>query len=130
MACRGKVRSISLLRRSRKTEWKLTWLGGTKIEEAVPQQVPYIQLDPASHHVSGSGGCNRLMGAYELAGDHLRFTQMAMTRMACIHGSETEGAFVKALDQVTMWKISAGKLWLMNADQHVVAKFSGVTPES
>jgi heat shock protein HslJ len=113
-----------------KTEWKLIWLGKTKIEAGTPQQMPYIQLDPESHRVSGSGGCNRLMGGYELTGDHLRFTQMAMTRMACIHGGDTESAFVTALDQVTTWKNSGGKLLLMDADQHVVAKFSPYKPES
>jgi heat shock protein HslJ len=113
-----------------KTEWKLTWLGGTKIEAGTPQQMPYLQLDPDSHRVSGSGGCNRLAGSYEVSGDHLKFTQIAMTRMACIHGGDTEGAFVKALDQVAAWKVSGGKLLLMDADQHVVAKFSGIQPES
>jgi heat shock protein HslJ len=113
-----------------KTEWKLTWLGSTKIEAGIPQQMPYIQLDPDSHRVSGSGGCNRLSGGYDLSGDHLKFTQMAMTRMACIHGGTTESAFVNALDQVTTWKVSGGKLLLMDADQHVVAKFSPFTPES
>ena len=113
-----------------KTEWKLIWLGSTKIEAGTPQQMAYIQLDPESHRVSGSGGCNRLAGGYELTGDHLRFTQMAMTRMACIHGGNTESAFAKALDQVTSWKITKGQLLLMDADQHLVAKFSAYTPES
>lgn len=113
-----------------KTEWMLTWLAGTKIELGTPQQVPYIQLDPESHRVSGSGGCNRLMGGYDLAGDHLKFTQMAMTRMACLHGGDTETAFSKAIDQVREWMISKGKLLLLDADHHVVAKFTPVTPES
>lgn len=113
-----------------KTEWKLIWLSGTKIEAGTPQQMPYIQLDPESHRVSGSGGCNRLMGGYELTGDHLKFSQMAMTRMACIHGGDTESNFAKALDQVTQWKIAKGTLLLMDADQHVVAKFSAYTPET
>lgn len=113
-----------------KTEWRLMWLSGTKIESGTPQQMPYFQLDPESHRVSGSGGCNRLMGGYELAGDHLKFTQMAMTRMACIHGADTETNFSKALDQVTQWRISKGKLLLMDAEQHVLAKFSPYKPES
>ena len=113
-----------------KTEWRLVWLSRTKIEAGTPQQMPYFQLDPDGHRVSGSGGCNRLMGGYELAGDHLKFTQMAMTRMACIHGGDTEGNFSKALDQVTQWRIVKGKLLLMDADQHVVAKFSPYKPES
>ena len=113
-----------------KTEWRLVWLSRTKIEAGTPQQMPYFQLDPDSHRVSGSGGCNRLMGSYEVAGDHLKFTQMAMTRMACIHGGDTETNFSKALDQVTQWRIVKGKLLLMDADQHVVAKFSPYKPES
>ena len=113
-----------------KTEWRLIWLSGAKIDIGAPMQIPYIQLDPQSHRVSGSGGCNRLMGGYELSGDHLKFTQMAMTRMACLHGGDTESSFVKALDQVTSWKIVGDKLLLMDAGQHVLAKFSGVTPES
>ena len=112
-----------------KTEWKLVWLGGAKIDIGAPLQIPYIQLDPDSHRVSGSGGCNRLMGGYELAGDHLKFTQMAITRMACLHGGDTESNFVKALSQVTSWKAAGDKLLLLDADQHVLAKFSGVTPE-
>lgn len=112
-----------------KTEWKLVWLGSTKIESGTPQQAPYIQLDSESHRVSGSGGCNRLMGGYELEGNHLKFTQMAITRMACMHGGNTEDAFIKALNDVTSWKMLGGKLLLMDANQQVVAKFSGVTPE-
>jgi len=113
-----------------KTEWRLIWLSGAKIEEAAPQQAPYIQLDSDSHRVSGSGGCNRLMGGYELAGDHLKFTRMAMTRMACAHGGYTEAAFAKALDHVTSWKIVKGKLLLFDVDLRVLAKFVAYTPES
>lgn len=113
-----------------RTEWKLVWLPGTKLETATPHQMPYIQLDPASQRVSGSGGCNRLMGGYELSGASLRFTQMAITRMACLHGGNTESNFVQALNEAKTWKIVEARLWLMDADQHVVAKFSAVTPES
>ena len=112
-----------------KTQWKLVWLPGTKIETATPRQLPYIQLDPESHRVSGSGGCNRLAGGYELSGGNLQFTQMAMTRMACLHGGDTESSFVNALNETKAWKIVGGKLLLIDADGHVVAKFSPVPPE-
>lgn len=113
-----------------KTQWRLIWLGGTKIESGTPQQMPYIQLDPDSHHVSGLGGCNRLMGSYELDGKQLRFTQMAMTRMACLRGGETETSFSQALNEVKGWKIVGRRLWLLDADDHVVAKFSAAPPVS
>ena len=113
-----------------KTQWKLTWLGGTKIESMSPDQFPYIELDPDNHRVSGSGGCNRLMGGYEVEGDHLRFTQMAMSRMACIRGGETEDAFAKALNQTREWMISRETLLLLDANHRPVAKFSPVTQEA
>jgi heat shock protein HslJ len=113
-----------------KTQWKLLWVSGAKIDTATPRQLPYFQLDPESHRVSGSGGCNRLTGGYELSGASLRFTQMAMTRMACLHGGDTESHFVQALDEAKTWKIVSGRLLLIDADQHVVAKFSAYTPET
>ena len=112
-----------------KTQWKLVWVAGAKIETATPRQLPYIQLDPEGRRVSGSGGCNRLMGTYELSGGNLQFTQMAMTRMACLHGGDTESSFVTALNEVKAWKIVGSKLLLMDADGHVVAKFAAVPPE-
>ena len=34
-------------------------------------------------HASGSGGCNRFAGSYELEGERLWFKALASTRMAC-----------------------------------------------
>jgi putative lipoprotein len=105
-----------------KTHWKLTWLSGAKVDpDAV--RPPYLEFDPQTHRMSGSGGCNRLMGGYDLEGDQLRLTQTARTMMACLHGGETEDAFVKALDQVREWQVSGTTLRLLDADRHVVARF-------
>ena len=37
----------------------------------------------ADGHASGSGGCNRFAGGYELEGERLSFQPLASTRMAC-----------------------------------------------
>jgi copper homeostasis protein (lipoprotein) len=50
--------------------------------------------------VSGSGGCNRFTGSYELNGERLTFGETAGTMMACIEGMETEKEFFAALKQV------------------------------
>jgi copper homeostasis protein (lipoprotein) len=76
------------------TAWKLVELGGKPVT-GTPKEA-YIQLDPASHRVSGSGGCNRLMGSYTTNGDQLQFGQMAGTRMACAQGMDTEHEFLQA----------------------------------
>ncbi len=103
------------------TAWKLLELGGKAVTET-PKEA-YIQFDPTSHRVSGSSGCNRLMGSYTTKGDQLQFSQMAGTMMACAQGMDSEHAFLQALSRVKKWKISDGKLELFDSDSKMLAKF-------
>src|SRR5271166_1865829 len=59
------------------TYWKLTVLRGASVETVDPQHEAHLILDPKEQRVSGSSGCNRLIGAYTLTGDRLSFGQMA-----------------------------------------------------
>ncbi len=108
------------------TEWKLTDLAGAPVKSASQQAEAYLVLNSENHRVSGSGGCNRLMGSYELDGDRLIFNQMASTMMACIKGMDTEKKFLDALDRVKTWKISEQQLSLSDAGGKVIARFSAV----
>jgi copper homeostasis protein (lipoprotein) len=105
------------------TYWKLTRLGGTPVTVASRQREPHVILKPESRRVGGSGGCNRLVGSYELQGDRLTFGQMAGTRMACPEGSDTEQAFLEALRHVHTWKITGQHLELFDAAGTPVARF-------
>jgi putative lipoprotein len=105
------------------TYWKLTNLGKAMVSIASQQKEPYFILKSETRRVSGSGGCNRLMGSYELSGDHLKFRQMAGTLMACSEGMETEKAFLQALGQVNTWKITDQKLTLFDATGNLIACF-------
>ena len=105
------------------TYWKLTRLGDAPVTAASQQREPHFILNPESRHVSGSGGCNRLGGSYELHGDRLTFGQMAGTMMACPEGSDTEQAFLEALRQVHTWKITGQHLELFDTAGHQVARF-------
>jgi heat shock protein HslJ len=60
--------------------------------------------------VAGSGGCNNLMGGFELDGDRLRFARVASTMMACPEGMEQERAFLAALEQLARWHIAGAAL--------------------
>jgi hypothetical protein len=73
--------------------------------------------------VSGSSGCNRLMGGYRVEGEALTFDQLAGTRMACAEGMETEKAFLDALARVARWRISGDKLELLDAGGRLLATF-------
>ncbi len=103
--------------------WKLTRLGDTAVIMAPQQREPHIIFNSKSRRVSGSGGCNRLMGSYELSGDTLTFGQMGSTMMACPQGMETEKAFLDALKQVNKWKIVGQHLELFDAEGKLVARF-------
>jgi heat shock protein HslJ len=72
---------------------------------------------------TGSGGCNRMTGSYELSGDRLSLGQMAGTLMACTEGMETERAFLDALGRVKGWRIAGQQLELLDAAGNMVARF-------
>jgi heat shock protein HslJ len=108
------------------TNWKLTDLAGAPVKSASHEQEAYFVLNSENHRVSGSGGCNRIMGSYELSGDHLTFSQMASTMMACIKGMDTEKTFLDALGRVKTWKIAGQQLLLSDAEGKVSARFAAV----
>jgi heat shock protein HslJ len=115
-----------------KTDWRLIRLGDATVTAADPQRTPNLVLDPVSHRVSGSGGCNRLSGGYELKGERLTFGRMASTMMACVSGMETEQKFLAALGQVKKWRVAGRQLELMDDSGAVVAVLEAAgakTPE-
>jgi len=103
------------------TYWKLTRLGKVAVSMAPQQSEPHLVLTSESHRVSGSGGCNRLMGSYQLHGDELTFSHMASTMMACPEGMDTEKALLNALEEVKTWKVTQRKLELFDIDGNAVA---------
>jgi len=105
------------------TYWKLTRLGNTAVTIASKQQEPHFILNSQLRRVSGSGGCNRMTGSYDLNGHHLVFSQMAATMMACTQGMETEAAFLEALNRVAAWKITGQKLELYDGSGNAIASF-------
>ncbi|CAL1240248.1 conserved exported protein of unknown function [Candidatus Methylocalor cossyra] len=105
------------------TRWKLLELRGKPLDAGEVQQPPHILLDPVEHRVAGSGGCNRLLGGYRLAGERLEFRQLAGTMMACPKGMAFERSFHAALAKVRSWKIVAERLELYDGAGTVVARF-------
>ena len=98
------------------TTWSLSRIGTTSISAAAVQQQPHLILDAGAKRVSGSSGCNRFTGTYELDGDRIAFGRMAGTRMACSRGMDIEQAFLAALEQAKAWNIAMGKLVLFDSN--------------
>lgn len=111
----------------RNTYWKLVRLEGAPVPVAEGQTEPHLILASDELRVSGSGGCNRVMGSFELDGDRIRFNQVASTMMACADGMDIEQRFLKSLESVERLRISGSHLDVLDAGGAVVARFEAVT---
>jgi heat shock protein HslJ len=107
--------------------WKLVELNGKPVTTPDNQHEAHIILrggqPPA---LSGSGGCNRLMGSYTLAGDTITFGRAAMTMMACPEGMDTEQAFIAVLEGTKHWHIDGSQLLLLDDAGKTVVRFEVV----
>jgi heat shock protein HslJ len=98
-------------------------------EQARPAQLEedtreaYLQFQPQGR-VSGSDGCNRFTGTYELAGDRVTFGRMAGTKKACLNPGRTEGPFRDALKNASRFAIAGDPLELFDASGTRLATFA------
>jgi len=80
-----------------------------------PDRPPELELAADSERMSGSGGCNRLMGGYRLKGERLRFSQLASSQMACPQEVMAfEQRYTRALERVRRWNIDKHTLLLQD----------------
>jgi heat shock protein HslJ len=105
------------------TYWKLMHLGDVPVIAGEKQREPHLVLGSQDRRVSGSSGCNRLMGGYALEGETLAFSRLASTRMACAEGMDTEQKFLAALEQVKTWKIVGEHLELFDTGGRLLVRF-------
>lgn len=110
----------------RNTYWKLVALRGKPVVVIKGQREPHLILDAKENRVSGSGGCNNIMGSFELDGDRLGFSQMAGTMMMCPEGMEQEASFVQTLETVARFRIAGDALTLDDGKGKAVAKLRAV----
>jgi len=108
------------------TYWKLTELRGVPVKTAARQHEPHLILQAEGQRLAGSGGCNRLMGSYQLNGQTLALGKVASTMMACPDGMEEETAFFRILEHVQAWKVQADQLDLLDESGRAIARFVAV----
>ena len=78
-----------------------------------PQQIS-LQFDPSNGSISGSSGCNRFNGSYQVDGDRLSFGQMLSTMMACVEGMELEQQILQSLARVKSFRVDGNQLMLLD----------------
>lgn len=106
------------------TYWKAIELGGKPITSP-PVRKPHLLFKPEGR-VSGSDGCNRISGSYELKKDAITFGAVASTRMACTDIGDVDRAFGQAISRARRFRIVGDRLELSDADGKRVAVFRAV----
>jgi len=110
----------------RNTYWRLVRLEGESVQAQDQQREPHLVFAAEGERVSGSGGCNRLLGTFELEGERIKLSPMAATRMACPAGMDQEQRFVRSLERVVRYRIRGSQLELFAEGPEPVARFEAV----
>jgi len=105
------------------TYWRLVALNGKDIGIVENTREVYILFND-DQRVSGSDGCNRFMGGYQLSGESLSLEQLAGTKMACAEGDAQAQEFTTALTQVSTHQLTGVSLDLFDNAGNIVARFN------
>lgn len=108
------------------TQWNLASIGTQAYAPQPGEHGAFLFFDGPERRLSGSSGCNRIIGPYEREGANgLRIGALGMTRMACeAHAMQTEGAFTQALASVASFEIQEDSLVLYDRSGAPVARLT------
>lgn len=107
------------------TYWKLMTIDGEDVimPEGMERE-PHMVLHIDDNRLAGYSGCNRFSGTYQVDGSALDFPNgIAATRMACLHGMETERAFSSVLERTRGWSVTGDALTLNDESGNAIATF-------
>ncbi|MFM8277533.1 MAG: META domain-containing protein [Cyanobium sp.] len=90
-----------------------------------PGKPAELLLAADQERVSGSGGCNRLLGGFRLSGEQLSFSRLASTQMACPAAVMAfERRYSEALGRVRRWSTDKQTLLLQDERGRTLLVFS------
>ena len=102
--------------------WAVFEVGGTAIAPDTSSKTMQFVLAVSDSSVTGSTGCNRLMGIYMMSADTLVFAHLVTTKMACLTEPAYEQVFLNALDATMRFQVNGDELRLFNGEGKVLAK--------
>jgi pimeloyl-ACP methyl ester carboxylesterase len=83
-----------------------------------------IRFD-AEGKLSGSGGCNELIGSYRIIYDNMiSIGSIAFTEMACPEGMEQEQLYFESLEELSKFNLTDDELRLSSTNERIVLIFS------
>jgi putative lipoprotein len=95
--------------------WSLVLLDGQPLAAQDPAKAPYFVLHSDGQRVTGSGGCNALIGTYTLNGQALQMLRGPRRELqVCSSDMERERAFMFALATTEQWAMQGPRLRLLD----------------
>jgi len=98
-------------------KWTLNYFNDTIIPSDKYLKTPYLEFNSEPKKVTGNASCNGFNGSIFFDHQIMRFSDLAVTRMMCVHET-MEPEFLKELKTVTHYKVSDKELKLYTGDQH------------
>ncbi len=103
-------------------EWRLESLKGSTVALNSGSSIT-LSFDGSTAKISGKGVCNNYFGGYTKTDETLIFSSIGSTKMMC-DDNINESDYFNALGSVDSYKVSGGKLSLLNGSK-VVLVFIG-----
>jgi len=111
------------------TYWRAVAVDDTPVAPQPKPREAHLAFAAADNRVSGSTGCNRVVGTYKQTGEGLSFSPLAATKMACPPNLDTqERAFLAAVQATAAAQISGNTLELKDAQGKVRLRFEACAP--
>lgn len=110
------------------TPWMLTEVGGKPVEIYPGQPQPQLLFAPVENgvgRVSGSDGCNSLVGTYMLNGTGIRFDHMGSTMKLCPQGEAQARALAQALQRAESIRLAGNQLELLTPEGRIATFAAG-----
>ncbi|SFA79472.1 META domain-containing protein [Algoriphagus aquimarinus] len=104
-------------------QWTLVEIMKIPVQTSGSEDDAHLVFDSRGKTFSGSGGCNRIFGPYEIGDKQtFKFGEVGATRMAC-QDLPFENKFLETLKSVRYYQLSAGELLLKNGAKDVILRF-------
>ncbi|HLP35615.1 META domain-containing protein [Lacibacter sp.] len=101
--------------------WTLYELKTVPVQLSGTEKDANLMFVPSQKQISGTGGCNRLTGTYELKkGGDIKFSNITTTRMMCTDQA-FEDRFLEVLNQVDGYAVE-NNIMLLKTGKEVVMR--------
>ena len=108
------------------TDWRLVSIGPAGAEAGLVAGTTVTLKFGEDGRAGGSTGCNAYSGTYQVRGDSLTFSRMAVTRRACLdqNASQQEQRFISALESASRFRLTANRLTILSDRGRTVLNFT------